>query len=156
MLVSHLSKPATSSDSQRDSAHETSGHGVMTRGNEVRSTTHAPRSAQEHGHHEATFMVPPTIMWNFNALPYGRDNPDTKTFPIPGHEQVRLLAATVRHRLMYPVLIRYWFSAVRSEKKLGPWLISIALPKKSSCSRSRCVSVCNGRPPVRVEGTRVF
>ncbi|CBZ52590.1 conserved hypothetical protein [Neospora caninum Liverpool] len=31
--------------------------------------------------------IPPSLMWNFNAMPYGKDNPDTKTFPIPDHEQ---------------------------------------------------------------------
>ncbi|KAF8820121.1 hypothetical protein IE077_003546 [Cardiosporidium cionae] len=31
--------------------------------------------------------IPLPISWRFNMLPYGRDNPATRTFPVPSHEQ---------------------------------------------------------------------
>lgn len=31
--------------------------------------------------------IPPSLLWSFTALPYGKDDPHTKTFPIPDHEQ---------------------------------------------------------------------
>ncbi|KEP61747.1 UNVERIFIED_CONTAM: hypothetical protein HHA_282180 [Hammondia hammondi] len=39
------------------------------------------------GGHSGQNGIPPSLTWNFNAMPYGKDNPDTKTFPIPDHEQ---------------------------------------------------------------------
>ena len=32
----------------------------------------------------------PPISWRFDMMPYGADCPDTKTFPTPSHEMVRL------------------------------------------------------------------
>lgn len=31
--------------------------------------------------------IPPTALWSFDVMPYGKDNPDARTFPIPCHEQ---------------------------------------------------------------------
>ncbi|PFH31269.1 hypothetical protein BESB_031430 [Besnoitia besnoiti] len=58
----------------------------------VRYMTHATSDSDKHHAHagadgDGQKGIPPSLMWNFNAMPYGKDNPDTKTFPIPDHEQ---------------------------------------------------------------------
>lgn len=91
VLTKHLAFPRTSGGGQHDRADAASGRGAPTGDHEDHSSSHGrtfPTSAQEHGHHGTAVVVPPTVMWNFNAMPYGRDNPDARTFPIPHHEQV--------------------------------------------------------------------
>ncbi|PHJ20873.1 hypothetical protein CSUI_005291 [Cystoisospora suis] len=103
VLIKHLAFPGTSGGSPSDPADAVPGREAPTGDHEDRSTGHGcafTNSAQEHDHHGTAVVVPPTVMWNFNAMPYGRDNPDTKTFPIPHHEQVLSFPMSLRQQVV--------------------------------------------------------